>query len=381
VNVAAVLPRLKILVADDDPIARHVVARSLRARFEVTEASDGQQAIDLFAGQLFDFVLLDVEMPRKTGVEAAEEMRALCQERFVPIILLSALEEVSTMVEGLARGADDFLPKPFNARVFESKLAVFLRIRDAQQRLRDQNQVLAQFQERTETEHLLAQEVFGRILARGAQHEHRVRISASALAMFNGDIALTARTASDRFRWLLADVAGHGLVGAIGTVPLSSMFYRTAKHDRTLTDALGVINEELHDTLPSSLFCACLAFELDATRSQLTVINCGMPDAYVVTPGGAVRALRSQNLPLSVVTGFEATCEVIAVEPGTRILAVSDGIVECTDPGGEMFGAERLEKLLASAPPDEAFDAVLEQVRAFCRGSQSDDISIVEVLV
>jgi serine phosphatase RsbU (regulator of sigma subunit) len=377
----AAMPRLKILVADDDPIARHVVARTLRARFEVTEACDGQQAIDLFAAQDFDFVLLDVEMPRKTGVEATEEMRALSQERFVPIILLSALEEVSTMVEGLARGADDFLPKPFNARVFESKLAVFLRIRDAQQRLRDQNQVLAQYQERTETEHLLAQEVFGRILARGAQHEPRVRISASALAMFNGDIALTARTSTDRFRWLLADVAGHGLVGAIGTVPLSSMFYRTAKSNRTLIDAVGVINEELHDTLPSSLFCACLAFELDPTRSQLTVINCGMPDAYLVTAAGAVRALRSQNLPLSVVTGFEAICEVIPVEPGMRIFAVSDGIVECTAPDGEMFGAERLEKLLAQTPADEAFDAVLAQVRAFSCGSQSDDVSIVEVMV
>jgi serine phosphatase RsbU (regulator of sigma subunit) len=308
-------------------------------------------------------------------------MRAMSGERFVPILLLSALDEVSTLVEGLARGADDFLPKPFNLKVFESKLAVFRRMGDAQARLREQNRELARYREQTEVEHQLAQEVFDRIRARGAGDDPNVRMSASALAMFNGDVAITTRTPSHRFRWLLGDVAGHGLAGAIGTVPMSSIFYRTAKNDRSLSLSVTVLNDELYGTLPPRLFCATLVFELDPSRQKLTVINCGMPDALVLRPNGAVVALRSKNLPLGITGTLDPIFETLDVEAGTRVIAVSDGVVECSDPSGKMFGADRLRETICSAPPGHAFDAVLDHVRRFSQGTQSDDVSIVEVLI
>lgn len=373
--------RLTILVADDDPVARRVVVRTLSTRYQVLEACDGLEAMALFEQAQPDFVLLDVDMPGKTGVEAAEAMRATCGERFVPILLLSALDEVSTLVEGLARGADDFLPKPFNLKVFESKLSVFRRMGDAQARLREQNRELASYREQNEVEHQLAQEVFDRIRARGAGDDPNVRMSASALAMFNGDVALTTRTPSHRFRWLLGDVAGHGLAGAIGTVPMSSIFYRTAKNDRSMSLSVTLLNDELYGTLPPRLFCATLVFELDPARKKLTVINCGMPDALVLRPNGTLVSLASKNVPLGITRTLDPVFETLEVEAGCRVFAVSDGVVECTNPAGEMFGTERLRETVCSAPAGLAFDAVLEQVRHFSQGTQSDDVSIVEVLI
>lgn len=373
--------QLKVLVADDDLIARRLVVGALRGRFELLEARDGQEAVELYRSQQPDLVLLDVDMPRKTGVEAAEEIRALAGDQYLPILLVSAMDEVSTLVEGLARGADDFLPKPFNPRVFESKLRVILRIRDMQGRLRDQMRELTAFRQQTEAEHALAQEVFGRILQRGTQGDARVRVAASPLAMFNGDVVLTAQTPSGSFRWMLADVAGHGLSGAIGTVPLSTLFYRMTRDGAPLRQLLGTMNAELKATLPSRLFCAAIAAELDRSRTRLTVYNLGMPDLLVLRPGGALAALKSRNLPLAVAPEVELECDQLEVEPGDRLFAVSDGVVECQSSQGEMFGTGRLRETLSAAPEGGAFDALLAAMKAFSDDMQSDDVSILEVLV
>jgi two-component system, HptB-dependent secretion and biofilm response regulator len=373
--------QLRVLVADDDAIARRLVVGALRARFELLEAVDGQQAVELFDEFQPDLVLLDVDMPRKTGVEAAEEIRAKVGDRYVPILLVSGMDQVSTMVEGLARGADDFLPKPFNPRVFESKLTVILRIRDMQGRLHDQMRELTAFRQRTVEEHGLAQEVFARILQRGTQGDSRVRVTASPLAMFNGDVVLTARTPTGGFRWMLADVAGHGLSGAIGTVPLSTLFYRLTRNGYALDQMLAVMNDELRTTLPSRLFCAATALELDVDRTALQVFNLGMPDVQLLGRAGTLRALTSRNLPLGISSELALEFDQLAVEPGDRVFAVSDGVVECQSPLGEMFGVPRLQALLTGNPPERAFDALLEAMKRFSSDMQSDDVSILEVLV
>jgi CheY-like chemotaxis protein/anti-sigma regulatory factor (Ser/Thr protein kinase) len=373
--------RLRVLVADDDRIARRMVVGALRGRFDIVEATDGQEAVERFLEAEPDLVILDVAMPRKTGVEAAEEIRALAGDRYLPILLVSAMDEVSTLVEGLARGADDFLPKPFNVRVFESKLTVILRIRDMQARLRDQMRELTGFRQRTEAEHGLAQEVFQRILQRGCRGDSRVATAASPLAMFNGDVVLTAATPSGGFRWMLADVAGHGLSGAIGTVPLSTLFYQLTRDGVSLRLMLDTMSAELKATLPSRLFCAATALELDASRRRLTVFNLGMPDVHLRRAGGELLALPSRNLPLAIAPDVELEHDELAVFPGDRIYAVSDGIVECQDPAGEMFGLDRLRAALTQGAPEHVFTDLQTAVRVFSADMQSDDVSLLEVQV
>jgi two-component system, HptB-dependent secretion and biofilm response regulator len=373
--------RLKVLVADDDRVARRVVVGTLRGRFEVCEASDGVEAVELFRANHIDVVLLDVEMPRMGGVEAAEVIRGLAGTRLVPILLVSGLEEVPTLIRGLAHGADDFLAKPFNPKVFDSKLSVFLRFRDMQERLLEQNRELSAFRQRTEEEHALAKEVFARILERGALSDPRVRVSASPLSMFNGDVVLTSQMPDGGFRWMLADVAGHGLSGAIGTVPVTTLFYRKTRDGLDLRALLAAMNEELRANLPPRLLCAAAAMELDPARRTLTVCNAGMPDILLLRRDGSLLSIGSKNVPLAITSTFEAEVDTFAVEAGERVFAVSDGVVECRSPGGEMFGSERLFDALTSVPPEDAFANLLESTSLFSDGTQSDDVSVLEVRV
>jgi two-component system, chemotaxis family, chemotaxis protein CheY len=113
---------MRVLVADDSATVRTIIRRSLQALGvrEMVEASDGQQAVELFQQGGIDLVLTDWNMPGKTGVEVTREIRAM--DRKVPIIMVTTEAEKSHVLEAVAAGASDYLIKPFMTDVLEQKL-------------------------------------------------------------------------------------------------------------------------------------------------------------------------------------------------------------------------------------------------------------------
>ncbi len=115
----------RILLADDDPSLREVVRYALdRAGFEVVEAADGRAALDRFARQAVDLVVLDVLMPELDGLEVCRAIRRTSQ---VPILFLSSRGEEVDKILGLELGGDDYLAKPFSPRELVSRVRAVLR--------------------------------------------------------------------------------------------------------------------------------------------------------------------------------------------------------------------------------------------------------------
>jgi signal transduction histidine kinase/DNA-binding response OmpR family regulator/anti-sigma regulatory factor (Ser/Thr protein kinase) len=108
--------RGRVLLADDNADLRDHVARLLRPSFDVTLATDGQEALELALVDQFDLVLTDVMMPRLDGFGLIKALRADERTRDVPIVVLSARAGEESSVEGLSAGADDYLVKPFSVR-------------------------------------------------------------------------------------------------------------------------------------------------------------------------------------------------------------------------------------------------------------------------
>jgi DNA-binding response OmpR family regulator len=104
-----------ILVADDEQDIRELVAYRLsRSGFSVIEARDGEEALRLAAGQPLDMAVLDVMMPRLTGYQVTERLRAVPATRQLPVLLMSASVQDSDISRGFEAGADDYLTKPFH---------------------------------------------------------------------------------------------------------------------------------------------------------------------------------------------------------------------------------------------------------------------------
>jgi diguanylate cyclase (GGDEF)-like protein len=121
-------PTHRILVVDDDNGARRLTRATLkRAGFEVFEAEDGQQAVDLARAGMPDLVLLDVSMPVKDGFSACAELRALPGGDAVPVMMMTGLDDVQSIERAFAVGATDFITKPINWPILAHRVRYMLR--------------------------------------------------------------------------------------------------------------------------------------------------------------------------------------------------------------------------------------------------------------
>jgi adenylate cyclase len=112
-----------VLVVDDDSVNRLLLARRLEHEgHRPTTAEDGVRALELLHADSFDVVLLDVLMPRLDGFEVLAQMQADSELRHIPVIMISALEDIENVVRGIEHGAADYLPKPFDPVLLRARI-------------------------------------------------------------------------------------------------------------------------------------------------------------------------------------------------------------------------------------------------------------------
>ncbi len=119
------MDRKKILLVDDEARMRKIVADFLhREGYEIIEAADGVEALEMFAEQQPDLVILDVMMPRMDGWQVCREIRKTAK---TPIIMLTARSEEMDELTGFELGADEYIAKPFSPRILVARVNALLR--------------------------------------------------------------------------------------------------------------------------------------------------------------------------------------------------------------------------------------------------------------
>ncbi len=117
-----------ILVVDDNDDNRYTLTRRLKRQGydNVAVAENGRQALEMLAESDFDLVLLDIMMPEINGYEVLERIKADERLRQVPVIMISALDEIESVVKCIELGAEDYLPKPFNLVLLRARVGASL---------------------------------------------------------------------------------------------------------------------------------------------------------------------------------------------------------------------------------------------------------------
>lgn len=132
-----------ILIVDDIKSNRQMLEASLRNEYyNVIEASGGQEALEILNNQLVDIVLLDVMMPNIDGYRVCEIMKSSVKLKDIPIIMVTALDELENRVRGLEVGADEFIIKPINVNILLTRIKSLLRLKNMIESLRIRNNSL-----------------------------------------------------------------------------------------------------------------------------------------------------------------------------------------------------------------------------------------------
>ena len=379
---------IRVLIADDQKINRRLLAGSLdKQRYEVIEAENGQEALNIFEKDNLDVVLLDVMMPVMDGFEAAKAMKARLGNDHVPIIMVTALNDEKNMARGMEAGADDFVPKPFNKMVLESKMTAALRTRQLFRSLKEQKEQLQVLRDQSHREQVMAEKLMAGVLRSKALHLPMFKFRSRPMDVFNGDILMATQAKKNgKMRIMLGDFAGHGLAAAIGGLPLANAFEELTQSGCGLYEIAQIANDRLRAVLPRDRFLAACIVDLDVEEGECSILNAGLPPVVIRAVNGGTRTIiPSGFLPLGILGQIEGPEGIVhlRLQQGDRLYLYSDGVTEAEDTSGNAFGEQHLHTLISDLDNDErVFEEIIHQLDTFTKDATvGDDVTFLEICV
>jgi len=366
---------MKILIAEDNNASRELLRLILVSEgYEVCEAVDGLESLEVFSREEPDMVVLDVTMPRMDGFEVARTITQKLAKNFVPVIFLTAYNDEASMLRCYESGGDEVLFKPINRVVLMAKIRAMQRILSLYVSLED-------YRARTEEELFLARHVFATITQRMKVVIPGLGHWTESAGHLPGDLILYDTTPSGQIYAMMADFTGHGLSAAVGAIPVADIFFALTKKDFPLADIIVEINRKLRQVFPVGHFCAATFVSSDPVANEVKIWNAGLPEAYLVSQGRQVlQRFPSKNLALAIVDiNLSDIVMVTATNVrGSKLVIYTDGLTEAENDEGVAFGRERLLKAIEHSIEQPLFEGLKARVLEYC-GKQKphDDLSLL----
>ena len=369
----------KALIVDDEKTNR-LVLKSLLSKqgYQTIEAVNGQEAIDLFNQENPSIIFMDVMMPVLDGYEATRQIKAASANRFVPVIFLTAMSDEEALAQCIEAGGDDFLIKPYDKIILQSKIRSMQRIAALNREVQGMYSMIHREQE-------IAESVFINAIQSSNIENPHLRQVVRPAGIFSGDMVLSAYSPSRDLFFLTGDFTGHGLLAALGAMPVSEVFRAMTTKGFSPEEILTGINKKLKSMLPVGMFFGAQLVVVNHDLEHVRVFNAGMPDVIIVDgeTNQIKHRLTSTGLPLGVEAVIDPK-EMLQYAPITyndKILMHSDGLTEARNGQDQEFGSDRLVASISNAPKNSIFDQVFDDLDQFCgdNTTQADDVTLVEI--
>jgi sigma-B regulation protein RsbU (phosphoserine phosphatase) len=371
------LERFRVLVVDDIETNRDLLRRRL-TRLGITnilEAEDGAQALQIIRANALDLVMLDIMMPVMTGFDVLEVLKSEGRIEGLPVIVISAMNEMEATVRAIELGAEDFLLKPFDPTLLRARVLATLE----KKQLRDEmRQELARKQAELSAARQLQ-------LALAPPPYTQAGFSLDAVMQpaleIGGDLADHQILPDGRHLLALGDVSGKG-AGAALVMARTHALVRSlaARRDAAalLADpalAAAAMNIELESNNPSCMFVTLLLGIFNPADGRFDYVRCGHVPPFLRRATGQLERLgTSRGLPLGIDPAARYTAATAWLQPGDCLLIVSDGITEAAMPDGTLFTDAGVAAWLAAK--QHALAGLVALVREFEAGyPASDDLS------
>jgi len=379
----------KILIVDDEPFNVDYIEQELEdSQYETISATNGQEALNKIKSDVPDLVLLDIMMPVMDGFEVLSRLKADPETRDIPVIVISASNDLNSVVRGIKLGAEDYLPKPFEPTLLTARIASSLE----KKQLRDLQKLYVKSLER-EFE-------IGREIQRGFLPTVLPEVDGWDLASYfkaarevAGDYYDAFLLSDGTLACVVGDVCGKGVGAALYMTLFRSLIRATSKTDyflitggargltisQRLQHVISYTNKYVFETHGhTSMFSTVFMCMVDLKEDRLTYINCGNEPAIILGAQGEVSLLWPTGPIVGVLPEAEFIVKEVAMRENDVLLAYSDGLTDALDASEKSFGRERLVEAFKSEQThcDGLLKNIIQKLDQFVgNAAQFDDIT------
>jgi sigma-B regulation protein RsbU (phosphoserine phosphatase) len=375
-----------LLVVDDNDDNRYTLTRRLAREgyTNLTTAANGREALDILQSKPFDLILLDIMM---NGYEVLECMKAGAGLRDIPVIMISALSEIESVIRCIELGAEDYLPKPFNPTLLRARVGASLE----KKRLRDAVKAsLARLEQEMDAARKLQLGMLPLVFP-ACTPEQPVEIHAlmEPAREVGGDLYDFFYAAEHLFCFLVGDVSGKGAAAAMfmartrSLVRMAVQLWRKTSGDQiTPVRIIEAVNHELCQNNRDRMFVTLFLGMLNIKTGVLTYVNAGHLAPCVLRASGSIESVNDKPaMPLAVRAGAAYQERAVTVMPGDTLFVFSDGVTEAMNAADELYGNARLHADLCVASafrPDEMVRAIKAKVDLFTGDAPKfDDVTML----
>ena len=394
--------KMKIMLVEDDPILCAMMKALLKQwNHEVIIAVNGLECVQLLKSVDFDLVLLDLQMPVMDGFDVLRWVRTHCDTQQCQFIVLSTTNDVESVIRAFDLGADDYVSKPIEPKIFEAKLRNIV----ARWRQSKINSMLLDSLELKETqlkkqldhECLLADKIHN-VMLRG---EDRLCISGFNVASYskaakqvNGDFWDVYSLRPGTLDVIFGDVMGKGPLAAILAEQIKGKFLRSILNDlhtdnfsQCIPTPSDIVNK-IHSSLTSKLieidtFITLIYLRIDRVSNTISTVSCGHAPALRLRKSG-IDELGNSQLPLGVLLDEVYRQHESDFLTDDKIFMASDGVFEKRNKNGEFYheGMRKIIDFFAASDYGigSLVGAMVNDIEKFSNNSvKGDDMTILLV--
>ena len=362
-----------ILIIDDVALNVEMLEQVLRSEgFRTCSANNGPSGYTISRLEKPDLILLDVMMPGESGFETCARLKSDSITADIPVIFLSALDDVKSKVKGLKMGGVDFVSKPVYGEEVLARVRVHLRIRE-------NNRAIAL------ANHARLEDL------RNAQQAILVRPDDCPEACFavyyqplegaGGDFYDVVVVNPDVFGYFVADVSGHGISAAFLTSAIKALLRQYTGPLFSPEDTMRGVDAVMRQMLGEEQYLtACYAHFNQRTR-RLTVVSAGHPPLIIVSASGKAQLIEMDSDPLGIFSALVLQRKDVKLLAGDRFFLYTDGLIEASPGAARREGLERLVAACVrhrELPLDQATAMIAADIQAGGK-SIADDLLLLAI--
>jgi sigma-B regulation protein RsbU (phosphoserine phosphatase) len=370
-----------ILIVDDIEANRDLLASWLgRKSYNTFVAEDGAAALAILKKYpMIDIVLLDIMMPGMDGYEVLSRIKANVQTSDIMVIMITALDEMDSIVRCIKNGAEDYIIKPFNSHLLGARISSCLekkRLMDLEKAyilgLQEELSIAKKIQVSMLPLHFIDTE------------DYKIYGRSIPAKEVGGDFYDYYDLGNGKLGCCIGDISGKGIYAAL-FMAISRTILNTLVTVKThLAETVQIANALLNKENEAQMFVTMIATIIDSQTGELTYVNAGHWKPLILKKNGEILKLEGESGPaLGIIQDIVYKEFTTTLEDGDTFFLYSDGITEAVNQYYEEFGFERLKNILHKYHHLQAkklVEKTILEVIKFCdEGELIDDLTCLAV--